>query len=312
MYSLGNGKDWQGIADRGATPAAGRLIDSRNSRTTSLCNFVHGPRHVSVTRCIAITSDHAKGSDRSHRYSLVPGATSPIVGASVITRGIVTGVKSNGFFIQEPDATVDADPATSEGIFVFTLVAPPGAAVVGAEVQVTGTVNEFVPGFDLLQPSYTQLTSPSVLQLQAGPLPLPIAVTLTPTFPDPAGPYDQLERLEGMRVSVTSLSVTGPTNGGRNETQATATSQGLFFGVITGVGRPFREAGIQAPDPPPSGGGSIPPIPRWDANPERLGVDSDGIVGESPIEVKSGDTVTAIVGPLESRRRRFRTSRSSR
>ena len=27
-------------------------------------------------------------------------------------RGIVTGVRSNGFFIQEPDATVDADPAT--------------------------------------------------------------------------------------------------------------------------------------------------------------------------------------------------------
>ena len=36
------------------------------------------------------------------------------------TRGIVTGVRSNGFFIQEPDATVDADPATSEGVLVFT------------------------------------------------------------------------------------------------------------------------------------------------------------------------------------------------
>ena len=56
------------------------------------------------------------------------GASSPIVGSSVTTRGIVTGRKSNGFFMQEPDATVDADPLTSEGIFVFTSSAPPAAS----------------------------------------------------------------------------------------------------------------------------------------------------------------------------------------
>ncbi|UXI70515.1 Calx-beta domain-containing protein [Tahibacter amnicola] len=54
-----------------------------------------------------------------------PGASSPVVGSSVTVRGIVTGVKSNGFFLQEEDAEVDADPATSEGIFVFTSSAPP-------------------------------------------------------------------------------------------------------------------------------------------------------------------------------------------
>ncbi|HYH44115.1 MAG TPA: hypothetical protein VEG34_00385, partial [Thermoanaerobaculia bacterium] len=185
-----------------------------------------------------------------------PGASSPIVGASVTTRGIVTGVRSNGFFLQEPDATVDADPATSEGIFVFTSSAPPAAAAAGNRVQVTGTVTEFVPAADLLQPPLTQLTAPNVLQLATGQ-PLPAAVPLTATFPDPAGPHDQLERLEGMRVSVASLTVVAPTQGNVNEANATATSIGVFHGVVTGLARPFREAGIQAPDPAPSGG-SIP------------------------------------------------------
>src|SRR5687768_7780805 len=74
-----------------------------------------------------------------------------------------------------------------------------------------------------------------------------------------------------MRVSVASLTVTGPSGGTVSETDATGTSNGRFHGVITGLARPFREAGIQAPGPPPSG--SIPPIPRWDANPERIGVE---------------------------------------
>ncbi len=92
-----------------------------------------------------------------------PGDSSPIVGASVTTRGIVTGVKNNGFFLQEPDATVDADPATSEGVFVFTSAAPPASAVVGNFVQVTATVVEFVPTQDPLQPPLTELSSPTVV-----------------------------------------------------------------------------------------------------------------------------------------------------
>lgn len=227
-----------------------------------------------------------------------PGASSPIVGSSVTTRGIVTGVKSNGFFIQEPDATVDADPATSEGVFVFTSSAPPAAAVVGALVQVTATVVEFVPPQDPLQPPLTELSSPTVLQLSTGN-PLPAAISLTTTFPDPAGPHDQLERLEGMRVGAASLTVVAPTDGNVNETSATSTSTGVFYGVLTGVARPFREAGIQAPDPAPSGGGTIPPIPRFDSNPERIRVDSDGLVGGPLIDVSTSAVVTGLIGPLD-------------
>ncbi|MFN8344418.1 MAG: T9SS type A sorting domain-containing protein [Spirosomataceae bacterium] len=227
-----------------------------------------------------------------------PGASSPLVGASVTTRGIVTGVKNNGFFIQEPEATVDADPATSEGIFVFTSSAPPAAAAIGNSVQVTATVVEFVPSADPLQPPLTELSSPTVLQLSTGN-PLPVAVPLTTTFPDPAGPHDQLERVEGMRVSVASLTVSGPTMGNVNEPNATATSTGVFYGVVTGVNRPFREPGIQAPDPAPSGGGSIPPIPRFDSNPERIRVDSDGLTGGTAVEVGTGAVITGLIGPLD-------------
>jgi uncharacterized protein len=227
-----------------------------------------------------------------------PGATSPIDGSVVITRGIVTGVKSDGFFMQEGDATVDADPATSEGIFVFTSTPPPVAAAFSALVEVRATVDELIPSSDPQAPSYTRLISPtSIVQILPPGQTLPTAIALTSSFPSPAGPFDQLERVEGMRVSAASVTVTGPTGGNVDEVNATATSHGLFHGVITGVPRPFREAGIQAPDLPPSG--TIPPIPRWDANPERLGIDSDGIDAQPIIDVKSGDIVTAIAGPLE-------------
>ncbi|MEW6212854.1 MAG: HYR domain-containing protein, partial [Acidobacteriota bacterium] len=227
------------------------------------------------------------------------GNTSPLTGMMVTTTGVVTGVKSNGFFIQEPDATTDANPATSEGIFVFTSSAPPAAAAVGNLVQVSGTVTEFIPSADPLSPSLTEISVPSVSVLSMGN-PLPAAVPLTATFPDPAGSIDQLERLEGMRVSVASLTVVHPTSGSTSEANATSTSNGVFYGVVTGVARPFRQPGIQANDPPPAGSGvTIPPVPRFDANPERIRVDSDGQTGATALDVATGAVVTGLVGPLD-------------
>ncbi|MDX1996523.1 MAG: IPTL-CTERM sorting domain-containing protein [Thermoanaerobaculia bacterium] len=260
---------------------------------------------VNVTNVVGaiVTDGQGLGTINNDDVSLTPihdiqgpGSSSPIVGASVTTRGIVTGVKSNGFFIQEPEATYDADPATSEGVLVFTSSAPPAGAVLGALVQVTGTVTEFVPTQDPLQPPLTEITSPTVLQISTGN-PLPAPIPLTATFPDPTGAHDQLERVEGMRVSVASLTVTGPTLGNVNEPNATATSTGVFYGVVTGVARPFREAGIQAPDPPPAG--TIPPIPRFDSNPERIRVDSDSLVGGPVVDVGASAVVTGLVGPLD-------------
>ncbi len=177
------------------------------------------------------------------------GTASPLAGQVVTTIGIVTGVKSNGFFIQMPDASIDADPNTSEGIFVFTSSAPPSAAAIGNSVSVTGLVQEFIPSADLNSPPATEIAgSPTVTLLSSGN-PLPTPITLTAADTSPAGTIEQLEKFEGMRVHVDSLTAIAPTQGTINEANATSSSNGVFYGVITGVARPFREPGVEVPDP---------------------------------------------------------------
>ena len=76
-------------------------------------------------------------------------------GSTVVIEGVVVGDFQNnasadngdlnGFYVQEEDADADADPATSEGIFVFGSV--PEDVVVGDFVRVQGDVVEFAaPG----------------------------------------------------------------------------------------------------------------------------------------------------------------------
>lgn len=225
------------------------------------------------------------------------GATSPLVSAVVSARGIVTGVKNNGFFFQEPPESVDADPATSEALFVFTGSPAPAAAVRGNFVQVTGTVTEFVPAADPLQPPLTQLAGSVGITLLSTGQPLPAPIDLTAADANPAGPFDQLEKFENMLVRVASLTVSGATLGSITEPSATASSSGVFYGVITGLGRPFREPGIQVPDPLPAG--SPAGVPRFDTNPQRIRVDSDAQAGAPVLDVAVGAVVTNLVGPLD-------------
>src|SRR6185437_2377810 len=60
-----------------------------------------------------------------------PGVKSPVEGDFVETSGIVTALKSNGFFIQNSDMEADGDANTSEGLFVFTSSRPPATAAIG-------------------------------------------------------------------------------------------------------------------------------------------------------------------------------------
>jgi uncharacterized repeat protein (TIGR01451 family) len=221
------------------------------------------------------------------------GAQSPFAGQLVTTRGIVTARKSNGFFLQTPDADADPDPATSEGIFVFTSSAPPADAAVGNEVAVTGTITEFVPSADPNSPPMTELSlSPSVALLSTGnPLPTPAAMA-----PDPTLPNELFERFEGMRV-VAGLTVVAPTDGFVSEPNASSTTNGIFYAVLTGTPRPFREAGINILDPLPAG--SPANVPRFDENPERIRVDSDGQTGVTPVEVSSGASFADVVGVVD-------------
>lgn len=225
------------------------------------------------------------------------GSSSPLVGQTVTTSGIVTGLKANGFFIQAPEAEADGDPNTSEGIFVFTSSAPPPAATIGNRVNVTGTVTEFRPSSDPNSPPLTQISNSPTVTVVSTNNPLPAPVTITPADTSPTGTVEQLEKYEGMRVRVDTLLVVAPTSGAVNEATATAVSNGVFYGVVAGVARPFREPGVSVLDPLPAGAPCC--VPRFDANPEKLRIDSDAQPGATALNVTAGSTVSNIVGPLD-------------
>ncbi len=213
-----------------------------------------------------------------------PGDKSPLDGKNVVTSGVVTGRRSNAFWIQAPESEYDDDPNTSEGLYIYTQNAPPAEAMIGNLVRVTGLISEYAPSADPTSPTLTEMTGPVVELLSAGqPLPPPIRLTRN-------GPR---EALEGMRVSVPSLIAISPTGGSFNDTNGTSTSNGVFFGVLPGTPRPVREAGLSIADP------SVPDAPVFDGNPERLRVDSRGQVGTQALEVTSGATIANISGPLD-------------
>jgi uncharacterized protein len=142
----------------------------------------------------------------------------------------VTARSASGFWFQDP--APDADPATSEGLFVFTRTAP--TAAVGDAVTVTGTVAEFRPGGAATNLTTTELTTPVVTVTASGQaLPDPVVVgpggrvppstvieddasgdvETTQTAFDPATDgLDFWESLEGEYLSITDAQVVGPTN----------------------------------------------------------------------------------------------------
>ena len=107
---------------------------------------------------------------------------SPYVGQLVTTRGVVTARRfNNGFFLQTPDGLADGDGATSDGIFVFTSSAPSSIAAVGAYVEVTGTVQEYIPAADPGSPPMTEIAGTT------GPGGVP--VTITQIWSEADSPY---------------------------------------------------------------------------------------------------------------------------
>jgi uncharacterized protein len=149
--------------------------------------------------------------------------------------GVVTAIRtagsSRGYWIQDPSP--DADPATSEGLFVYST--SPGVAV-GDSVLVSGTVKDYYPlaSGDTVQTtsnlSVTELSGPTVSVLSHGNA-LPAAEVISPTTvpeayaPDLGGgnvestpvtparsALDFWESREGMRVEVDDARVVGPSN----------------------------------------------------------------------------------------------------
>ncbi|PNY82271.1 ExeM/NucH family extracellular endonuclease [Deinococcus koreensis] len=124
------------------------------------------------------------------------GAASPLVGQSVTVRGVVTSDLQSGlggFYVQ--DAAGDSDPATSDGVFVFTglgSAAAPQPVAVGDLVQFTGTVKEFKSPATATE-SATQLdTVSNFVKCAPGLVVKPVEVK---------APFNDLERYEGMLVT---------------------------------------------------------------------------------------------------------------
>ncbi|NTV40396.1 MAG: ExeM/NucH family extracellular endonuclease, partial [Demequinaceae bacterium] len=91
-----------------------------------------------------------------------------------------------GFYVQQADATVDADPATSEGVFVYN--GSSDSVTLGDVVSVTGTVGEYQG-----QTQVSTLTALSVLSSGATVTPATVAM--------PFASATAAEAYEGMLVS---------------------------------------------------------------------------------------------------------------
>jgi hypothetical protein len=96
--------------------------------------------------------------------------------------------------------------------------------------------------------------------------------------------------------------VIAPTQGSVDEQDAQSFSNGVFYGVVDGVPRPFREAGVASFDLLPAGAPCC--VPRFDQNPERLRIDSNGQplpsgLSGPTLEVNAGALVSGVTGPLE-------------
>lgn len=150
---------------------------------------------------------HTIGAIQGNSASQLAGGAhddvSPLNGQSVTIEGIVVGDfqsipqvnrsgELRGFLMEEEAGDHDADPATSEGIFIFTGNAPVLDVQEGQKVCVSGRVSEYF--------GMTQLTATTAgsLALVASDAPLPPAATLD--LPVLGDIDDYYEKYEGMRV----------------------------------------------------------------------------------------------------------------
>lgn len=153
-----------------------------------------------------------------------------LTGSASGVAGIVVAKSTAGFWMQELDSCVDADPETSEGIYVTTTTGP----AVGTSVTVSGTVSEVRPGGSTSDNlTTTTIGSPTITTVATGQA-LPAAtvvgsggrvppaavidddatgnVETSGTFDAATDGIDFWESMEGMRVTVASPQVVGGTN----------------------------------------------------------------------------------------------------
>jgi predicted extracellular nuclease len=254
-----------------------------------------------ATCTVAVTVGVPAASTRIHD---IQGRShlSPLNGQTVAqVPGIVTATRSNGFYLQDPSP--DTDPATSEGIFVFTSATP--SVTMGDAVTVSGTVAEFRPGgaAGVTNLTITEIINPSVHLMSSGhPLPAPVIIGTGGRIPPPkvieddatgnaetSGIFepttdglDFYESLEGMRVQLTNAVAVGPTSS---------------VGEIPVLGDHGAHATLRT-----ARGGIV--IAPDDFNPERVVLD-DTIVGSAP-QVHVGDWFPTVMGVMDYSRGNYK------
>ncbi|SCK22695.1 endonuclease/exonuclease/phosphatase family protein [Streptomyces sp. WMMB 322] len=209
-------------------------MSSRLARTSALTVAA-----VCGSALLVVTAVTASGSTAEQpRLHDIQGDTriSPYAGKQVSdVPGVVTAVrgfgKARGFWMQDPKP--DDDPATSEGIFVFTGEKTPDVEA-GDSIRISGEVGEYYPGGeDAGGQSVTQLTDATWEAAAKAKKKLPKALALTADrVPDAYVPegkgddgnieslrlqprkyaLDLYESLEGMRAGIKNAPVTGPTS----------------------------------------------------------------------------------------------------
>ncbi|MGH3746715.1 MAG: lamin tail domain-containing protein [Micromonosporaceae bacterium] len=271
--------------ESGAAPAASNAksvarIDAAVDTDDNSADFAAG----------APTPQNSSGGDCAYPstriYEIQTGAhLSPLAGNQVQdVRGVVTAVRSNGFWFQDP--CPDSDPETSEGLFVFTSTAP--SVAMGDEVAVNGNVAEFRPGgADGNGLTITELTSPVVTKLGTAAVPAATvigaggrvppttvidddangSVETSGTFDAAADGIDFYESLESMRVTLNNPVAVGPRNS---------------FGEIPVVADDGAGAGVRT-----ARGGIT--LQKSDANPERVILDDAVTSRSTPTGVNVGD-----------------------
>ncbi|WP_416485193.1 endonuclease/exonuclease/phosphatase family protein [Streptomyces sp. CL12] len=204
------------------------------SRSTARLAALTVAAVCSAASAVVLTSPAHADAVRIHD---IQGTTrlSPYAGQKVTdVPGIVTATRtygsSKGFWLQ--DTTPDDNPATSEGIFVYTSSTPKVA--VGDSVTVTGTVSEYVPGGVASgEQSVTEITKPTITTVSTGnavPAPVVIDAKSVPGRYTPQGDtanggsinnlplqpkkyaLDYYESLEGMNVQVKNAHVVTATD----------------------------------------------------------------------------------------------------
>ena len=233
--------------------------------------------------------------------------SSPFVDDSVRLTGIVTARLKTGFFLQSPDDKTDGNQATSEGIYVFTKSEPTGEAAIGNLISVTGTVEEFRPKQEPMSLPITELSmfkdrdTIKVIS-KANPLPKPVVLTAADFS---KGLIDALEKYEGMRVQTDELTVVAPTGGRVDDKTAGSVSNGVFYAVLKGTPRPFREPGLELYDyvllndkDKEKMKAAYPKIPIFDNNSERIRIESAAQPGAQTVDATAFSTIKNLTGVL--------------